>query len=302
MKNPFERTISRWRYLMNHPAFRQSPLVIVARLLGWRIHCALRIPATVTLHPWNVRLFLPPLWQGGGTTGVFALRQLYEKELAFLDHLVSPGMVVVDAGANHGIYTVVAARLVGPSGRVLSFEPGRQAFSVLKMNIEINQLHNVCAYRAALSDKNGKARLYHSEYGRTSFSLGCPKSTPVAFEEVTTRTLESVLEEQVAGRVGLIKLDVEGAEELALHGFRDAILHSRPTIILEMNASANERLNLSRTGSWEFLRLRNYDFFSLSDDGTPQQLSAPPAADGITNIIAIPRERRNENFDVRSRL
>lgn len=302
MKNPFERTMSRWRYLTSHPAFRQAPLVTAARLFRWRIHCALRIPATITLHPWSARLFLPPLWQGGGSTGVFALRQLYERELAFLDRLVSPGMVVVDAGANYGIYTVVAARLVGPSGRVLSFEPGRQAFSVLKMNIEINQLHNVRAYRAALSDKNGKARLYHSENGRTSFSLGCPKSAPVGFEEVTTRTLESVLQEEVAGRVGLIKLDVEGAEELALRGVRDAILHSRPTIILEMNAPATERLNLPRTGCWEFLRLRDYDFFSLSDDGTPRQLSAPPTTDSITNIIATPRERRNESSDLRSRL
>src|SRR3981189_491914 len=138
MKRLFEKTFSKWRYLANHPGFRQGPAVTLARLVRWSVHCALGIPATVNLDPWEVRLFLPPQWRGGGTTVIFALRHLYERELAYLERLVSPGTTVVDAGANYGIYTVAAARLVGPSGRVLSFEPGSQAFSVLKKNIKIN--------------------------------------------------------------------------------------------------------------------------------------------------------------------
>jgi FkbM family methyltransferase len=254
------------------------------------------------LDPWEVRLFLPPQWRGGGTTGIFALRHLYERELAYLERLVSPGTTVVDAGANYGIYTVAAARLVGPSGRVLSFEPGSQAFSVLKKNIKINQFQNVRAYHVALSDKNGKARLYHSEHGQTSFSLGYPKNARVAFEEVTTRTLESVLEEEGAGQVGLIKLDVEGAEELVLRGVEKIIVHSRPIIIMEMNAFAAEGLDLRRTGSWELLKSYGYDFLSLSDAGTPRGLDRPPAADDIANVIAIHRGQRNESLAHRARL
>jgi FkbM family methyltransferase len=287
MKKPFEETFSKWRYLQRHPAFRRAPTVTLARLARWRVQCALGVPATVHLDPWKVRLFLPPQWRGKGTTGVFALRHLYERELAYLERFVSPGMVFVDAGANCGIYTVAAARLVGPSGRVLSFEPGSQAFSVLKRNVELNQFHNVRAYRAALCDKNGKARLYHSEQGQTSFSLGCPKNARVDFEEVTTRTLESVLEEDGADQVGLIKLDVEGAEELVLRGVEKIIVHSHPTIILEMNAFATEGMNLRRTGSWELLKSCGYDFFSLSDNGTLEKLDRPPAAYDITNVIAI---------------
>jgi len=296
MKRLFEETFSKWRYLGNHPAFRRAPAVTLVRLVRWRVHCALGIPATVNLDPWGVRLFLPPQWRGGGTTGIFALRHLYERELAYLEHLVSPGMVVVDAGANCGIYTMAAARLVGPSGRVLSFEPGSRAFALLKENIAINQFQNVRAYRAALCDKNGKAHLYHDERGQTSFSLGYPKNGRAGFEEVTTRTLDSVLEEEGAGQVGLIKLDVEGAEELVLRGVEKLLVHSRPKIILEMNAFATERLELRRTGSWELLKSYDYDFLSLSDAGTPRRLNEPPAADDITNVIAIHREQRNESL------
>jgi FkbM family methyltransferase len=200
-------------------------------------------------------------------------------------------MVVVDAGANCGIYTMAAARLVGPSGRVLSFEPGSQAFSVLKKNIEINHFQNVRAYRAALCDKNGKGRLYHNKNESINFSLGCPKNTHVEFEEVTTRTLESVLAEGVADKIGLIKLDVEGAEELVLRGVGKLIHHSRPTIIWEMNPLAAERLDLSCTGTWELLKSYGYAFFFLTDAGTPRKLEQPPAGDDIRNIIAIHGEQ-----------
>jgi FkbM family methyltransferase len=291
MKKPFEEALSKWRYLKKHPAFRRAPSVTLARLIRWRVQSALRIPAIVNLDPWKVRLFLPPQWRGKGTTGIFALRHLYERELAYLQRFVSPGMVVVDAGANCGIYTVAAASLVGPSGRVLSFEPGSQAFSVLKKNIELNQFHNVRAYWSALSDKNGKARLYHHEQGETSFSLGYPKNGSLDFEEVTTQTLESVLEEEGTDQVGLIKLDVEGAEELVLRGVEKIIAHSHPAIILEMNAFATEGLNLPRTGSWDLLKSYGYDFFSLSDAGTLQKLDRPPGAHDITNVIATHGKR-----------
>jgi FkbM family methyltransferase len=286
MKRLFGDTLSKWRYLLNHPGFRRAPALTLGRLMRWGVHCALGIPATVNLDPWNVRLFLPPHWHGGGTKGIFALRHLYERELAFLERLVSPGMVVVDAGASCGIYTVAAARLVGPLGRVLSFEPGAQAFSALKKNIEINQFQNVSAYRAALCDKNGKARLYHHERGQTAFSLGHAKHVRVGFEEVTTRTLESVLEEEFAHQVGLIKLDVEGAEELVLRGVESILVRYGPKVIFEMNAQAAGRLNLDPFGAWDLLKRHGYKFFFLEDSGVLREIISPPVGSQIVNLIA----------------
>lgn len=300
LMKPFKETFNKLRYLRNHPAFRQAPAVALARLVRWRVHCALGIPAILDLTPWQVRFFLPPQWRGAGTRAIFALRHLYERELTYLRHLVSPGMLVVDAGANCGIYTMAAARLVGPSGRVLSFEPGAQAFGILEKNIEINRFRNVRAYRAALCDKNGKGRLYHLNSEHVSFSLGCPKNTHVEFEEVATRTLESVLEEEGIDKVGLIKMDVEGAEELVLRGVEKLMIHSRPTIIWEMNPLAAERLDLKHVGTWELLRGYGYDFFSLTDAGIPRKLASPPAAGDIVNVIAVHREQTNENLAYRT--
>jgi FkbM family methyltransferase len=288
VKRSFREALNNLEYLRNHPAFRTSPALVLSRLLWWRLHCALRISATVNLAPWKARFFLPPRWRGAGTAMIFAVRQHYERELAYLGDLISPGTVVVDAGANCGIYTVAAARLVGPSGRVLSFEPGMESYSVLQKNIEMNRFQNVRAYRVALSDQDGSARLYHDQRGPASFSLGNPNDEESRYEDVPTRTLSAVLEEEAVDRVALIKLDVEGAEELILRGMKKTLICSRPKIIWEVNPSAARRLRLSPFGAWDLLKGCGYRFFLLHDSGLPKEVVTPPPEDHITNLIALP--------------
>jgi FkbM family methyltransferase len=287
MRERFREIRGKWRYLRGHPGFRRAPASTVFRLVRWRLHCALGIPATVDLRPWGVRFFLPARWRGAGTTMIYAVRDQYERELAYLSRFLAPGMVVIDGGANCGIYTVVASKLVGPSGRVLSFEPGSEAFSVLTKNIEINRLSNVRAHCAALSDTTGIARLYHHEHGPNSFSLGHPGNTMIDSEGVVTRTIDEVVRDENASRVGLIKLDVEGAEELVLRGARKIIAHSCPTILFEANATAAMRLGLQAHGAQELLRNWGYRFFSLNGCSDLRELDKPPSVDIIDNVIAV---------------
>lgn len=291
-KRLFQELRGKWRYLRNHAGFQQAPLTAMSRLIRWRLHCALGVPATVNVSPWGARLFLPPQWRGAGTTMIFAVRGHYERELTYLRHFISPGMVVVDGGANCGIYSVAAGKLVGPSGRVIAFEPGAKAFSVLSRNIHLNHLRNVRAYCAALSDKDGTARLYHHMHGPNSFSLAFPKKAVLDSEEVVTRTLDEVIREEGLDRVGLIKLDVEGAEELALRGAAQVTARFRPTIIFEANPAAAEQLSLAPSGTWDLLRTWGYSFFFLTRSGDLGELDEPPAADDIINVIAVHRRRR----------
>jgi FkbM family methyltransferase len=218
---------------------------------------------------------------------IFAIGGHYESALEYLHHFVRPGMVVVDGGANCGIYTVAAARLVGSTGRVLSFEPGAESFSVLTKNIELNKFTNVSASRAALSDREGKTHLYHLEPGPNSFSMGRPINKAVESEEVVTRTLDEVFREEHVHQVGLIKLDVEGAEELVLRGAARIINHSRPVIVFEMHAAAAKQLGLASSGSWDLLKTWGYKFFFLTESADLRERYAAPAENEITNVIAI---------------
>jgi FkbM family methyltransferase len=291
MRARLQEIRGKWTYLWGHPGFRRAPASTMFRLMRWKLHCALGIPATVNLRPWGVRFYLPARWRGAGATMIYAVRARYERELIFLHRFLAPGMVVIDGGASCGIYTVVAARLVGPSGRVLSFEPGAEAFSVLTKNIEINHLTTVRAHCAALSDTDGRAHFYHHEHGQNSFSLGHPGNGTIDSESVVTRTLDEVFREEDAGRLGLIKLDVEGAEELVLRGSAQTIAHSCPTILFEVNAAAAMQLGLPPYGAWELLRNWGYRFFSLAGCGDLRELDKPLPVDTIDNVIAVHGKR-----------
>jgi FkbM family methyltransferase len=282
----------KYQYLIAHPGFRRSPTLTLARLLRWRVQCALGIPAILSLPEWNARFYLPPRWQGAGTTMIYALRSSYENELKHLSRFISPGMVVVDGGASCGIYTVAAAKLVGPSGLVLSFEPGVEAFSVLRDNIGLNGLKNVRIYRAALSDTEGKAALYHHAHRPNSFSLGPSEAPSIESEEVTIRTLSRAAQEEGAQRIDLIKLDVEGAEELVLHDAEQLIARSRPIIILEVNGIAAQRLGLDPIGSCRVLQKLGYTFFSLTEWGDLCPLDHQPLGNEIINLVAIHEKGR----------
>jgi FkbM family methyltransferase len=287
LERPFRAIRSKCRYLISHPGVRRSPILTLARLLRWRLQCLVGIPAVLSFPEWGARFYLPPRWHGAGTTMIYALRSSYEKELMYLARFISPGMVVVDGGASAGIYTVAAARFVGLSGLVLSFEPGAEAFSVLRENVLLNGLQNVRIYHAALAEAEGKAALYHHAHGPNSFSLAPAGTQRIEFEQVTTRALSEVAQEEAVERIGLIKLDVEGAEEFVLRGAEQLIANSHPTIILEVNGTAAQRLGLHPTGSWKLLETLGYKFFSLTDSGDLCTLDHVPAEDDVFNIIAI---------------
>ena len=279
---------ARWKYLFAHPAFRQSRILTLFRLLRWRFQCALGIPATIRLPLWGAQMYLPPRGRGGGTTMIFAVRCRYEKELLHLDRFISPGMVVVDGGASCGIYTIAAAKLVGSTGKVFSFEPAVETFSILRKNIDLNRLENVRAYRAALSDTDGKAVFYHNVAGPNGFSLGCPRTPGLELqqEEVATYTLGRLAQEEGVQRIGLIKLDVEGAEELALRGAGRLIARVRPTINFEFNRPGAQQMGLDSLGSWNLLKGLGYTFSSLEECGDLRPLDHPPGSDEIINVIA----------------
>jgi len=275
---------AKYEYLRSHLGFRRAPLLTLFRLLCWRVRCWLKRPATIRLHKWGAQLFLPAKWQGAGTTMIFATREYYEPELTYLNRFLSPGAVVVDGGASCGIYTVAASKVVGETGRVLSFEPGAQSFSVLKRNVELNRLHNVRTFRMALSDTQRKARLYHHPHGPNSYCLAGETSWCHEFEEIATTTVDVCLGQEGLQHIDLLKMDVEGAEELILRGANSVIASSRPVVIFEVNPDAAARLGLQPDGAWKLLESLGYSFHRLGNEGNLARLESPP--DG-GNVLAI---------------
>jgi FkbM family methyltransferase len=92
-----------------------------------------------------------------------AAGRLFEPfETEWLENLVRPGDTVFDIGAHIGFYTLLLARLVGPAGKVLAFEPDPANFALLQQNVVLNRYANVALYNLALSSQAGSAALFLS--------------------------------------------------------------------------------------------------------------------------------------------
>jgi FkbM family methyltransferase len=237
-------------------------------------------------------MLLPARWKGVEKL-IFVFRETYESELNYLETILSEGQTFVDAGANLGIYTLVACRIVGPSGRVIAFEPSLQSFPTLKENILLNGFTNVQAFRIALSDKTGEAFLYHGDDPGKN-SLGSDPCGEPEGETVTTLSLEEAVQQASIERVDVIKMDVEGAELLVLRGANKIVTSYRPIVLFEINAEACGRLGLSPHGAWDLLATLDYEFFVLKQDGSLSALESMRMVLG--NIVAIPRGENNQWF------
>lgn len=158
----------------------------------------------------------------------------YEPEVVeIMKPLLGPGAVVVDVGASFGYYTVLAARLVGPKGRVLAIEPGPQNLSVLLLNLLENGLANVEVVPAALGRAEGVVVYSRSgANGAISPYEGDP-SVLATNDLVRMRRLDDLVGD--LERLDLVKIDTEGAEGLVLAGAREALERHRPVLFFELS-------------------------------------------------------------------
>jgi FkbM family methyltransferase len=120
---------------------------------------------------------------------------------------ISEDDIVVDIGAHIGVFVVMAAKYA-KNGKVYSFEPMPENFTLLKYNIRINGLKNVVAIRKAMSGKKGRRKLFINDCTSAhSFYLKTKKTI-----EVETTTFDDFVKEYGIKHINLLKMDCEGAE------------------------------------------------------------------------------------------
>ena len=166
-----------------------------------------------------------------------------EGEAVWVRGFLRPGDAVVDVGANIGFFTVLAARVVGSTGRVLSFEPFDGSFRSLERNVELNVLDNVTAERAAVAEAQGTMTLGLDEgtiaHGSTG---GFTEEGAAARFTVPAVTLDESLESVLGDRAArLVKIDVEGIEPKVLGGAQKTLADRPPdALLVELNGAALE--------------------------------------------------------------
>lgn len=216
--------------------------------------------------------------RGYGGRGVFIYRDAIEPDLSPLtETIVQPGDVFIDIGANTGIYSLSAAKRVGPQGVVVSVEPNIHIGSWLQRSIEANQFANVRVRSCAVSSEVGIAQLFLN-YGKpNSFSLKS-HDTNAGSVSVSTITLDELVARERLTKVDFVKIDAEGAERDILEGGAATIDRYRPIILVEISIEDFERL----PGGYQRLSL----------PGSPNAVLVPGGSAAIDKLELLGYRRR----------
>jgi FkbM family methyltransferase len=189
------------------------------------------------------------------------------QESAFVRSWLRPGMSFVDVGANWGLFSLMAAKLVGPSGKVMALEPDPRVFFKLKSNIARNQLEQVHAFQVAAADREAELLLAgHDEEDQNSGTSRLVESGGASSLTFTVRSrrLDSLLDETGLETVDLLKMDVEGAEHLVLAGMKDGLQRFRyRCILLELHTLGPGETRPSPREITEILLSQGYKGWAL---------------------------------------
>jgi FkbM family methyltransferase len=234
------------------------------------------------LHGYEMLLDLGQ-WSNRST---YFLKRLYDlpTQLVLIATLRS-GDTFLDVGANEGMISLLGSRLVGPSGKVIAFEPNPRPRSILQDNIDRNHISNVTIMPIGLGEKDESLSLSvpkintgEGSFGRTNYS-----SELVEIVKCDVRRGDDLLT-TVSPR--LIKIDVEGFELYVLRGMKHLISKDRPAIIMEMDASHLARTDTRVEDLVAFLQDRSYRPFLLGLQKRGWKYALKLTATSITSNIA----------------
>jgi len=171
---------------------------------------------------------------GSGNHGYWLGSYEMEKCVRFAE-AVPAGGVVFDLGGNVGYYTLISAFRAGPRGRVFVFEPLPRNLDFLRRHLVLNRIENVTVIDAAVSDRTGTVRFAED----SSTSKG--RIGEGGALEVKSISLDDWIEKGVLPAPDMLKIDIEGAEYLALQGMRRMLARARPPIFLSTHSGKVHR-------------------------------------------------------------
>ena len=173
--------------------------------------------------------------------------------------LCKDAKVIIDAGANSGIFSLIA-KTINPSSSVYAFEPVKRTYQLLQKNLLANKF-DVKAENIALSDKDGQQIIYDVDFSVNHYQYSASlnpvklKNDKTSKEEiieysVQTVKLDSYIYQQKIENIDLIKIDVELHEAELMEGFKEYLFRFNPNIVIEvLSEDVANRLNDILKGS-----------------------------------------------------
>ena len=212
--------------------------------------------------------------------------------LAALPDLVRNGDVAYDIGANVGLFSTSLKRLVGENGWLYAFEPNPVCVSFLHANLARTGAERFTILPVAVSDRRGECS-FTVNYA-TSF-VGATADSPATVPKpghtikVDADALDAIIAEWHLRPPDFIKIDIEGAEQVAIDGMADTLASCRPTMLIELHGRGPAERVLSKCDA------HDYDY-SVPMSGKRFRSAADLLAwmpEACIQVIAKPRPKRH---------
>jgi FkbM family methyltransferase len=229
---------------------------------------------------------------------IFWIGYYSESIVCFLNNFLRPGMFMVDVGANIGEITLVAAKRVTKTGKVISFEPVTAINSILSRNLKKNHITWVTTVKQGLAEKIGEAKIFtNSDKDANKLKhIGLGTLYPMngrqaPIETISISTLDNYLDEHPTQQLDLIKIDIEGAEIPCLFGAERTIKRFRPHIILETQEDTYIAAGYTPKDLLDFFIPLDYEIFKIGNKGKMYNVT-PDSLNEYQNILARPRQSK----------
>ena len=215
---------------------------------------------------WAGKMFLHP--NDAFRLSIYGIHGTHDFKI--IKNNVKDGDNVIDLGANIGYFTLILAKLVGPTGKVFAFEPDPRNLALLKKNVEYNNYKNVIIVPKAVSNVNDKCTLYTGQKTFGQNKIYKPKNTKIQkfipIDSETVRLDDFFRTNGLLDKISFIKLDVEGAEFLAFSGMKEILkLTKNIKIFTEAEISYLEDAGSSYDQFIDLLTENDFTF-SLADN------------------------------------
>jgi len=273
------------QYIWHHPANRGRQLRAIYRAVKWQIRKRLVSGPLDILVFDTLKLRCYPDSPSASLV-IYCNESPDFHEMQFMRRYLRHGDAVLDVGANIGVYTLLAASRIGLSGQVIAFEPGPKAHPRLVENIMLNQLHNITIHACAVGDQNGYV----------DFLANCDTTnrmqTKVDLGKHTIKVHIARLDDVIKLDCAFGKMDIEGAEPIALRGAEQLLEKTNPPVwLLELNGSLRA-FNFSEELFSAWLSERGYDLCLYDADRSEINFTIPQPWLVSPNVFAVAREKK----------
>lgn len=224
------------RFIVSHPLAGKRPVRALGRYLRWQLVSRFIAPEGVAVPFVEDTVLFARNGMRGATGNIYAGVHDFE-EMGFLLHLLKPGDVFVDVGANVGSYSVLASGVCRAES--VSFEPIPQTFRFLETNVAINGLSGLCQpFRKGIGAHVGELEFLADSDTTNRVAPKSDGHNNSRIVRVPVTTLDAELEDTAPT---LLKIDVEGFEKEVLTGAPNTLNAERlSAVIIELNGSGQQ--------------------------------------------------------------